>query len=145
MRAFVAGLCLAALAFGASAARDPLSRDPLAGQRWRSRVLVVSAPGAEDARLKAQRAALGPVRDGLAERQLVVMEAVGTGPEALALRKRLGLPPGAFRAVLIGKDGGAKLVSEEPIPPQTLFATIDAMPMRRDEMRGRARPRDTNG
>ena len=44
MRAFVAGLCLAALAFGASAARDPL-----AAQRWRSRILVVSAPSAEDA------------------------------------------------------------------------------------------------
>ena len=148
MRAFVAGLCLAALAFGASAARDPL-----AAQRWRSRILVVSAPSAEDAGLKAQRIALGPVRDGLAERQLVVMEAVGPGPEAVTLRKRLNLPPDAFRAVLIGKDGGVKLVSEEPIPPQTLFATIDAMPMRKDEMRSRQRgarsgdgaPRDTNG
>ncbi len=133
MRAFVAGLCLAALAFGASAARDPL-----AAQRWRARILVVSAPSAGDAGLKAQRAALGPVRDGLAERNLMVMEAVGTGPEATALRKRLRLPPEAFRAVLIGKDGGSKLVSEEPIPPQTLFATIDAMPMRKDEMRTRS-------
>ncbi len=78
------------------------------------------------------------MRDGLAERNLVVMEAVGTGPEATALRKRLRLPPEAFRAVLIGKDGGSKLVSEEPIPPQTLFATIDAMPMRKDEMRTRS-------
>ncbi len=133
MRAFVAGLCLAALAFGASAARDPL-----AAQRWRARILVVSAPSAGDAGLMAQRAALGPVRDGLAERNLIVMEAVGTGPEATALRKRLRLPPEAFRAVLIGKDGGSKLVSEEPIPPQTLFATIDAMPMRKDEMRTRS-------
>ena len=133
MRAFVAGLCLAALAFGASAARDPP-----AAQRWRARILVVSAPSAGDAGLMAQRAALGPVRDGLAERNLVVMEAVGTGPEATALRKRLRLPPEAFRAVLIGKDGGSKLVSEEPIPPQTLFATIDAMPMRKDEMRTRS-------
>lgn len=134
MRAFVAGLCLAALAFGVSA-----TRDPLAAQRWRARTLVVSAPSAGDAGLKAQRAALGPVRDGLAERHLVVMEAVGPGPEASALRKRLNLPPDSFRAVLIGKDGGTKLVSEAPIPPQTLFAAIDAMPMRQEEMRARPR------
>ena len=129
MRAFLAGLCLAAIAFGASAARDPL-----ASQKWRSRILVVSAPTLDDAGLRAQRAALGPVRNGLAERDLVVLEAIGKGPEATALRKRLKLPGDAFRAVLVGKDGDAKMVSSEPIPPQTLFETIDAMPMRQGEM-----------
>lgn len=129
MRAFVAGLCLAAIAFGASAARDPM-----ASHRWRSRILVVSAPSSDDAGLKAQRAALGPVRNGLAERDLVVFEAIGSGPDATAVRKRLNLPGDAFRAVLIGKDGGAKMVSAEPIPPQTLFETIDSMPMRQGEM-----------
>lgn len=133
MRGLLTGLCLAAIASGASAASDPV-----AAQRWRSRVLVVSAPDPVDGRLLAQRAALGPVRGGLAERDLVVMEAIGNGAEAAALRRRLGLPDDAFRAVLIGKDGGAKLVSGEPIPPQTLFQTIDAMPMRRDEMKARS-------
>ncbi|MFC5560849.1 DUF4174 domain-containing protein [Methylobacterium aerolatum] len=114
--------------------------NPLDTSRGRHRVLVVSAPDADDAGLKAQRAALGPVRGGLAERDLVVVEAVGGTPEARAVRAGLGLPAGAFRAVLIGKDGGAKLVAEAPIPPQKLFATIDAMPMRRDEMRRRPSP-----
>jgi fructose-specific component phosphotransferase system IIB-like protein len=133
MRAMLAGLSLAILGTAAAAAGD----DPLARLRGTSRVLVVSAPGPEDADLRAQRAALGSVRRGLAERDLTVVEAVGTGAEAAALRKRLRLPEGAFRAVLIGKDGGAKLTATEPILPQSLFATIDAMPMRRDEMRDR--------
>lgn len=130
MRRMALGLGLAALTTAAAAT-------PLDAYRDRARVLVLSAPDAGDAQLKAQRAALGPVRDGVAERDLVVLEAVGSGPEAHALRSALGLPTDSFRAVLVGKDGGAKLTAAAPIPPQTLFATIDAMPMRRAEMRGR--------
>jgi hypothetical protein len=128
-----AGISLAILGTVEAAAMD----DPVAAARWTSRVLVVSAPGPDDPGLRAQRAALGSVRSGLAERDLQVIEAVGGGAEATALRRRFGLPDGAFRAVLVGKDWGAKLTASEPIPPQTLFRTIDAMPMRRDEMRVR--------
>jgi hypothetical protein len=131
MRAMLGGLGLAALAAGAATAGG----HPLEAYRWRARVLVVSAPDAADAGLRAQRAALGPLRGDLAARDLVVLEAVGDDSTARALRATLGLPSGAFRAVLVGKDGGAKLTSAEPIPPQRLFATIDAMPMRREEMR----------
>lgn len=128
MRAVLVSLALAALAGSAAAA-------PLDAYRWRSRVLVLFAPDPGDARLEAQRAALAAVRGGLAERDLVVLEAVGDGPEAAALRDRLHPPARTFHAVLVGKDGGAKLASDAPIPARTLFATIDAMPMRRDEMR----------
>lgn len=131
MRTGLIGLGLAMLAAGTGAAAG----DPLDAYRWRSRVLVLSAPGPDDPRLAAQRAILASGRPGIAERDLVVVEALGDGPEAAALRMRLGLPARSFRAVLVGKDGGAKLTSEAPIPSQDLFATIDAMPMRRSEMR----------
>ena len=130
MRGVLGGLALVALAGAAVAS-------PLASLRSRSRVLVVSAPDSADAGLKAQRAALGAHRSGLAERDLVVLEAVGDSAEARTLRAELGLPAGQFRAVLVGKDGGPKLTADAPIPSQTLFATIDAMPMRRDEMKRR--------
>jgi hypothetical protein len=39
--------------------------------------------------------------------------------------------------VRIGKDGGDKLTSASPLDAARLFATIDAMPMRREEMRRR--------
>lgn len=130
MRRTALGLGLAALTATASAA-------PLDAYRDRARVLVLSAPDAADAQLAAQRSALGPVRGGVAERDLVVLEAVGSGAGARALRAALGLPDDRFWAVLVGKDGGAKLTAAAPIPPQRLFATIDAMPMRRSEMRAR--------
>jgi hypothetical protein len=37
----------------------------------------------------------------------------------------------------VGKDGGEKLSSSKPLAAEKLFATIDAMPMRRDEMQRR--------
>jgi len=131
MRATLIGLGLAALTAGAATA------GPLDAYRWRSRVLVLSAPDAADADLRAQRVALASLRSGAAERDLVVLEAIGDGAEARRLRAQLSLPAGEFRAVLVGKDGGAKLEAAAPIPPQTLFATIDAMPMRRSEIQER--------
>ena len=111
------------------------AEDPLARYRQVSRVLVLSAPDAGDARLGEQRKAIAAAGAGVGERDLVVVEAVGTDRRADAIRRRLRLPADAFRAVLVGKDGAAKVTAEVPIPLQRLFSTIDAMPMRRDEMR----------
>ena len=58
---------------------------------------------------------------------------------ATALRAAVGLPAGRFGVALVGKDGGVKLSRQAPVSTETLFRTIDAMPMRRDEMR-RANP-----
>ncbi|KAB1073032.1 DUF4174 domain-containing protein [Methylobacterium planeticum] len=128
-----AGLVLAMAGGGTGGAAA--GGDPLAQHLWTSRVLVLSAPDAADPRLRGQREALASARTDAKARDLVVVEAVGPGAEAETLRRRLDLPARAFRAVLVGKDGGAKLTASEPIAPQRLFATIDAMPMRRDEMR----------
>ena len=53
--------------------------------------------------------------------------------------KRFGPGTEPFLAVLVGKDGGAKLRAAKPITARELMTTIDAMPMRQDEMRQRAR------
>ena len=125
---------LAITAFTAMRGATLAEPDPLARYRWTSRVLVVASE-AGDPRLTAQREALAHARTGAAERDLVTIEALGRDLKAAALREQLHLPADGFHAVLIGKDGGAKLSSTEPIPSQRLFATIDAMPMRREEMR----------
>ncbi|WP_132249670.1 DUF4174 domain-containing protein [Methylobacterium segetis] len=132
-------MAMAALAMAGGAGGARADEDPLAAHLWTRRVLVVSAPGPDDPGLRAQRQALASARAGAGERDLVTLEAVGNSVEAASLRRRLNLPADAFRAVLVGKDGGAKLQSAEPIPPERLFATIDAMPMRRDEARERRR------
>ncbi|MET0527847.1 MAG: DUF4174 domain-containing protein [Microvirga sp.] len=129
----IGALALGLIAAGGAAAAN--GTDLIDGHRWISRVLVLSAPDKSDPTLREQREALASDRSGATERDLVTVEAVGSDPKVGALRRRLGLPDGAFRAVLIGKDGGAKLTSDQLILPRTLFSTIDPMPMRREEMR----------
>ena len=62
---------------------------------------------------------------------------VASDSEQIELRQRFHVPINAFTVILIGKDGGEKLRCKEPIQSNELFATIDAMPMRRDEMKQR--------
>ena len=43
-----------------------------------------------------------------------------------------------FAALLVGLDGGVKARTTEAVDPDAWFARIDAMPMRRAELRERA-------
>ena len=130
-----AGLAaLAASLLVATAATGASSGDPLAPFRDKARVLVALAPSASDPGLVEQRrlfAAMGP---DAAARDLVMVEAADEGARSAALRRRFGAGSG-FKAVLVGKDGGEKLASAVPLGPDDLFPLIDAMPMRRREMR----------
>ena len=112
------------------------STDPLASYVWTSRVLVVTAPSEADPQLVAQRRIYDEGRAGAIERDLVMVVAVGDSPQASALRRRFGLSAG-FQVVLVGKDGSAKLASDKAVSINRLFALIDAMPMRRQEMQTR--------
>ena len=123
----LAGALLLAATVPVAAAGSDLDR-----YRWKSRVLVIAA-AADDPRAAVQGRIAEAAASGMRERDLVVVRAIGEGREAAALRRRLGLPATGFRAVLVGKDGGAKLTAEEPIPAERLFSTIDAMPMRQEE------------
>lgn len=118
-------LLLAALFLSAAAPAD-------------DRLLLIFAADAGAPQLLAQRAALDDV--GLRARDVTRIEVVGdtvTGATntAATLRRRYEVDRGAFRVVLVGKDGGVKLDERAPISAATLHATIDAMPMRRQEMR----------
>jgi hypothetical protein len=109
--------------------------NPLASYRWRSRLLVVFADSPSDAHPERQRNLMVEMGGEALERDLVLIEAVGRHAKAEALRRQLGMHEGSFTAVLVGKDGGAKIISKEPLTPKRLIATIDAMPMRKQEMR----------
>jgi hypothetical protein len=81
------------------------------------------------------------MKGGAGERDLVLVQPPAGSAQAKALRTRLSLGDEPFQAVLVGKDGGAKLRAAKPIMARELTATIDAMPMRQDEMRQRSQPR----
>lgn len=98
-------------------------------------MLVVAAPSPEEPDATQQKRIFAAAEAGARDRDLVLVEVFGDGPRAAEIRRRFGIPAGVFRAVLLGKDGGAKLASSRPIPAERLFAEIDGMPMRQDEMR----------
>lgn len=134
--------CLAMLlGVGAVAVSDEAS----AQYRWTARPLYVFAPNDQDARLQTQLKMLAANRAGFADRDMAVIVvtgnsvsvALGANAKASAgvLRQRFGVDETAFKAVLVGKDGGVKLSSAQPFDAETLFSTIDAMPMRKREMR----------
>lgn len=133
----IRSLALLAALLGGSTAAPAAGGDPLAAYRWKARILVVAAADAGDPRLAAQRAVAAQARAGFDERDLVVVEAVGTGADTMRLRRRLALSEREFRVVLIGKDGEAKLTEGEPVAAERLFAVVDVMPMRQEERRRR--------
>ncbi len=99
----------------------------------KARPLVVLSDARGDPRVARQMSALDRVRPALDERDIaVVLEARPGSP----LRKSLGVGERGFAVVLVGKDGSVKHVWHDPVEPRRIFTLIDAMPMRRREMRG---------
>ena len=113
--------------------------------QWKYRPLFIFADSAVNPALIEQRRIVAAGRAGLVERQVVVIWVVGgsvsadagPGPRQTAakLRAQYGVGASNFKAILVGKDGGVKLVTPSPIRTEALFKSIDAMPMRRDEIR----------
>ena len=138
MRTMILGLMMGVASTAAMAASSTLAR-----YQDHGRVLVVSAPSHDDGELRRQLEAVNRENTGMRERDLVVLQLVGsTGSddrgrtlEAASVRRDLSLPADRFAVVLIGKDGRVKLRSDDAIGTKDLFGTIDAMPMRRQEMR----------
>ena len=118
---------------------------PLQPYLWKNRPLLIFAPSESSSQLKRQRRIVATNHAGLRERDMIVIEIVGSRVRtvlgstaafsAAAARKFYGVGPGTFRTILVGKDGGRKLQSSSPIGSARLFRLIDAMPMRKQEIR----------
>lgn len=119
----------------------------LAPFQWEERVLVIFA-NEDDPLLADQATRLDAARDGLEEREMAVFSIsqddrltplFGAAPgeaDIAAIRQQFGIERGApFTMLLIGKDGTEKWRSDTPTDMSGLFAMIDAMPMRRAEMK----------
>lgn len=71
---------------------------------------------------------------GLKERDIQVHEIFGLKSNE-SIFKKYKASTQNFTFILIGKDGGEKLRANEPVSLEKLYTTIDAMPMRKDEMK----------
>ena len=122
----------------------------------RNRVLLLFAPTALDGRYCQQLDAFEHHEADLRNRDVVVIPLIQqAGPrnlspalrtlqpprisddEQLTIRRRFHIAATEFAVILLGKDGGEKLRSTTPITIARLNRTIDAMPMRKEEMRKR--------
>lgn len=92
---------------------------------WKERVIVLRYTEQGQALLEEQLQILREKPQGLRERNLVVY---------LSNDQSLD-HPWPFTFLLHGKDGGVKLRKHKPVKTELLFSTIDAMPMRKREMR----------
>jgi hypothetical protein len=118
----------------------------LEAYQWKNRLLLVIAPNDADPRLMAFERRLSASMEEVRDRDLLSIRLLEAGPtgrpeqplppeDVHALRRRYGAVQGGFAVILIGKDGGVKLVQEEQVSLQAIFDLIDTMPMRRQEMR----------
>jgi hypothetical protein len=128
-------LAAAALASHFAFAASSVSIDQHA---WHNRLLVIFAADLQSPQLAAQRAAIAETGSGFKERDLALIEVIGdsvkgASENANTLRQRFGVKPHSFHALLVGKDGGVKIDSPQPISASELTSTVDAMPMRRQE------------
>ncbi len=131
LAAFVLAAYLGSL--GATPAVAGSVLDQLRSLRDKARPIVIVSDAPDDPRAATQLSALDRAGRGLADRDMrVLREARAGGP----LRAALGLADHGFAVVLLGKDGTVKEVWHAPVEPVRVFALIDAMPMRRREMRG---------
>jgi hypothetical protein len=122
----------------------------LAALRDTARPLLIFAPRPDDPQLEIQLRRLNADPAALAERNVVLIavpyQSPSTTPamlsdsDATAARRRFNIAPPDFTVILLGKDGGEKLRSTAPIILEKLRDTIDAMPMRQDEMRSKTSP-----
>lgn len=116
--------------------------------RWQKRPIVIFAPDAGDPDARKQSRLFFQENTCADERDMVLIQVLGPhvfvdgeadgARDAVGLRNRFRVDPGETAFLLIGKDGGVKIRSQTPLSADTLFGTIDAMPMRQREARERA-------
>ena len=135
----------AVVAFSMFGGKDALSMD-LTQFQWKNRLLFLFAPERSDSLFSDLRNEIVAQKNRVQDRDLVVFEILESGPSfmnttrldvqmAATLRREFDVSPGRFIVILVGKDGGVKLKRNTHIKLNDIFALIDAMPMRQQEMR----------
>jgi hypothetical protein len=120
----------------------------LSDYQWQHRILLVFAPSTDSSQYRQQMQVWQADESGADDRDLKLVQILGTGESqvderslssvsAERLRQQFGIAPEEFAVILVGKDGTEKQRSQTPVDLATLFRTIDAMPMRQQEMRSR--------
>jgi hypothetical protein len=98
------------------------------------REIILFAYADDDQSIKKQLEILNSDPKGLAERDLKISVKIWRKDEGITHQK-FKIAKNQFTFILIGKDGGEKFRSTSVVTLENLYSIIDAMPMRRYEMR----------
>lgn len=120
----------------------------LSAYQWQHRILLVFAPSTASSHYRQQMHVWQTNSAGTDDRDLKLVQILATGESQVdgrsissasadRLRQQFGITPEECAVILVGKDGTEKQRSQTPIDLAMLFRTIDAMPMRQQEMRSR--------
>ncbi len=117
----------------------------ISSHKWENRVLIVLTEDSGNPLLKKQIEELEKHTAGLSERKLIVYistpqkfkkgldsESWETSSEIYSQFKN---SKSDIEIILVGLDGGVKSRNGDFTPAQNIFALIDGMPMRRQEIR----------
>lgn len=140
-------LVLTTVGFAALLGSGTARAGELDGYLWNHRPLLVFAPSASDPRLVETLARIESSRCEFTSRDLVLAQVLTDGTSMLDGRvlepdsaRRLvdqyAVADNTFTVLLIGKDGSQKLRADTVPNLQTVYAVIDGMPMRGQEMNG---------
>lgn len=126
--------------FIAFSSKQVFAMDSLSDFEWKNRVVLVFGR-AEDQKVAKQLEVLVRKKSELDDRDMVVIKVTPTDAEAVHgkatnvgaddLKADAEIDGDGFHVVLVGKDGGIKLRSEQILGNVEMFNLIDRMPMRR--------------
>jgi hypothetical protein len=136
------------IALGGMFTVSSTSAADLSAYRWKNRLLLLFAANQTDPDFKAFNRDLSRRTGEVKDRDMIVFRVLEEGlsqrgrealqkEDAEELQRRFRVEPGQFTVILVGKDGGVKMVRVHNAELQEFFDLIDSMPMRRREMRER--------
>ena len=118
--------------------------------KWKNRVLIVKTLKSNSKKLADQLSEFKYLNEGFKERKLILVTIAkddfllvdfttnvsrSSGKVSESISKNILDQNNDFEVILIGLDGGIKLRQNQTLLKQDLFRIIDAMPMRRNEIR----------
>ena len=117
-----------------------LNAQDLSKHQWKERLVLVIAKNKDNKNFQKQLAELQNHQNGLKDRKLVIYRilpkkySIGFREEnrnnSNELYQNYKDEERDFSVILIGLDGGEKLIQNEMLSAEKLFNTIDSMPMR---------------
>lgn len=114
--------------------------------KWKNRILLVVFHGIDSKVLKTQLEDLKNHRQGIEERYLKVIQVMpdcykigifenSSWIQSKKLYQDYSRSSKAFQVILIGLDGSVKIRKNTLFKTKDIFLTIDAMPMRKTELK----------